>query len=648
MQTKNSMKAYFAVFFGGFAIFASMIGWGYLIDWLLLRRQSNWGLRAALGLALSVNIGGWLNLFGRVSKFSIAVFLAAGMVFLGYFVFMEIRQKFSFSFWKNRLAWLKNFGKLNLLLALIVVLSVLVRYGTSVAFFDFHPTDDYQAYMAFPVKMLQTGSLGNDPFSDRRISSSLGGKYFLDSFALTFGQEKNLHLMDSGVGFVIFILLVGELLAIKKINRTAGLFVLLLASVTVSPSGNITSFFTASALLLGLIILNNLPAEPESGRFQRLLAMALMVAAVCALKSSLIPVGVSLVAVFLLVKYFQTRKMARLAKDAIVIACATFFMIMPWSIALLQSSGTLLYPLLGKGYYGTAYGVIRHYLEFNLYSFFRLVSEFLKAAPLFLPLLAMGIWASLKKNVLPSRNILLGLFYAASVGILALVYSLGGYSLLYYSFPFVWPIVIVFIVDFLSAGQENGLTKPSGFFFGVLVIAFLLGVALDQNVEVLQQAKDQIKFDKGVSVGLINSSLIVSSDLAGYRDLQNSVPPGQTIMARLDKNFIFNFKRNPIYINDLPGGASPPPGLPLFQGSEHLANYLLSKSVRYVAYSYKNEANFSRATAGSMLRPHVNPLFRMETVNIFDFQDNLMSLASSRKKIYDDGKNFVPDLAIKQ
>jgi hypothetical protein len=140
-----------------------------------------------------------------------------------------------------------------------------------------------------------------------------------------------------------------------------------------------------------------------------------------------------------------------------------------------------------------------------------------------------------------------------------------------------------------------------------------------------------------------NTPLISDKDVLRYARMQQSIPQGETVLTRLAYPFVLDFKRNRIFIADWPGGASPPPGMPSFKGDEALANYLISKSIRYVAYSYANEANFSWKLYGKRIN-HGNNQIRTTARHTFDFQYNLKQLGKTRKRIYDDGYIFVLDL----
>jgi hypothetical protein len=130
-----------------------------------------------------------------------------------------------------------------------------------------------------------------------------------------------------------------------------------------------------------------------------------------------------------------------------------------------------------------------------------------------------------------------------------------------------------------------------------------------------------------------------------YQEMQAAIPIGSTLLARVDKPYLLDFKRNSIYVADVPGAASPPPGLPMFRGADEIADYLLSVSVRYVAYSYGDDAGFSRSSLIARQSPDSNKISRVEAMNIMDFGDALVELGRTRTHVYDDSANFVLDLA---
>lgn len=127
---------------------------------------------------------------------------------------------------------------------------------------------------------------------------------------------------------------------------------------------------------------------------------------------------------------------------------------------------------------------------------------------------------------------------------------------------------------------------------------------------------------------------------------QRAVKPGELILVRSSKPFLLNFSRNPLYVVDWPGGASPSPGLPFGSGVSGFRSYFIEHGIHYILYSYGDEAGHSRAKYGQRLHwkggylDHV----RGRAKYAFDFQDKLMEMRKACNSIYDDGAIFVLDL----
>jgi hypothetical protein len=145
-----------------------------------------------------------------------------------------------------------------------------------------------------------------------------------------------------------------------------------------------------------------------------------------------------------------------------------------------------------------------------------------------------------------------------------------------------------------------------------------------------------------IELGMAGTSFISAEDRVEYRRMQEAVPSGERILARLETPYLLDFARNTVYIVDQPGPGLPP-GFPSFQGSEALADYLMSHSIRYVSYSYGAEAEFLRELRW-VFAPGQPPQMADAARQTQDFLSDLQELAKTRKRIYDDGKNFVLDL----
>lgn len=641
------LEQYFIAFFWGWGILLSWIGYGGLLNVILApEKKFSWGIRASFGLALSATVGGFLNFAKAISINSIGIFIFSGLLLFALFCFRERRGFIPFI--KNTAEFVKK-NKLFSAAVVLVCAIILSRYACAVSFFSFHAFDDDHAYMSFPAKMLQTGSLGNDPFSERRVESSLGGKYFLDAIILAPAAFKNLHLADNGLGYLVLILLLVGFLKERKVDRRLGLATVFFLAITATPVSNITACYLAAALFFTFFWLMCTASDRQTSSVVRAAFLfALPAAALVILKSTFISAIAVMSIGYFYLNIRQPGRFQAALKEFAIFGLIVLTCLLPWMIAMLESSGTLLYPIFGLGYYGTAYGAFQHGVEFNLYSLMRLFFECFNAAIMLVPLLVLSAFSFvLAPN--KERNFLQVILFGSLAGVLSIVFLIGGYGLYYYSFPYLLPAMLFFIVLCLG-GTVRSERWPNfnGRLVGLILMAFLAGGFFQRDLTVVQEMKNSLNIDGGrPKIGLMNSDPVSPEELKQYTNLQKAVPAGAIIVARLDKNYLFDFKRNPVFINDIPGGASLPPGLPLKNGSEAMADYFLSQHIKYMAYSYGNEANFTRQLCASMLRAHVNPLLHAQTENSFAFQDYLMELSKTRKKIYDDGKNFVLDLSVK-
>jgi hypothetical protein len=136
---------------------------------------------------------------------------------------------------------------------------------------------------------------------------------------------------------------------------------------------------------------------------------------------------------------------------------------------------------------------------------------------------------------------------------------------------------------------------------------------------------------------------------APYQRLQAKIPAGARMLVMLDDAYWFDFKRNRIDLVDLPGAASPPPGMPL-DDDERLVKYLADQGYRYLV--------FVRSTASKSLykRDHwtrirnsakAEEIWKRSAPYYLDTFDRFDSLAKSRQVLHDDGAMVALDLQTK-
>ena len=632
------MISYFLAFAWGFVILVAWIGWGRLLNRILFpKARTDWGQSAAWGLALSVVVGGILNVLSYISRTRVLVYLGAGVAIWLLDLLTrrtaEVRSTFP------QLSDLRS-SKVLLMVGGLVVLLALIQYAGSVSVsrYDspssavgpirFNQADDFQAYFVFPEKMMQLGSISSDPFCARQIESSLGGQSFLDALVLSVLSVQNLHILDPGLGLL---LINGLLWGNFKETGTSlawSLALLLMFVWMAPPTVNIASLYTGMALFLSLYRTLDWKAFSAGHFLSRTVLIALVAAAICSLKSTFIPAcGILLACTFVcyvIAQRFKRIALAELASTAALIGAFTF----PWMISMYRSSGTLLYPLLGKGYHQPFHWLT---ISTGLQLLFKHLTD-----PLWVALATLGVFYLMsRKWEISGREAVLSLLIGAAVGHVVITLATGEPNNSRYSFPFVFAAVLVLItgaVSWLPAAGNKW--EASGPMVALGVTLFLVGSTWFPSrilyAECLQ----------GVRRGIQRAPLVPSPEIAAYQHLQQSVPRGEAILARLEKPFLLDFKRNPVFLVDY-AVASPPPGMPLREGGEALARYLTSQSTRYVAYSYTGEAA-RRAVVGHDL---YSPFTLNQIERTFDFEDDLEQLSKTRRHVYDDGRSFVLDLS---
>jgi hypothetical protein len=70
-----------------------------------------------------------------------------------------------------------------------------------------------------------------------------------------------------------------------------------------------------------------------------------------------------------------------------------------------------------------------------------------------------------------------------------------------------------------------------------------------------------------------------------YTKAQEAVPAHATIFSATSFPVLLDQARNPVFIADVPGAASPPPGMPIFDGAAGISRYLREQGIDYVIYT---------------------------------------------------------------
>jgi hypothetical protein len=126
--------------------------------------------------------------------------------------------------------------------------------------------------------------------------------------------------------------------------------------------------------------------------------------------------------------------------------------------------------------------------------------------------------------------------------------------------------------------------------------------------------------------------------------LQQATAPGTRMLVFVNRPFQFDFTRNRIETSDCAGRVSPPPGLKLAAGDDAITAYLRGAGIRYIAFSYANNDNYSEALLTARMAMADAPW----TVYCARGMDRMFGFARRAQArfhaAYDDGTNVLIDL----
>ncbi len=152
----------FAASLGVLAVATLMLwGWGSAFQRVFRLERQTWPATAAVGIAVVVFAGGILNLARLAYPWALAAIVAMG-------VFLALREGISF-----------EMPPILVVLTIGVVIVFTIATQLPPGMYNGH--DDFQKYFAYPVRMLETGTVFGSPLSAMG-TQTLGAQAFLDAF----------------------------------------------------------------------------------------------------------------------------------------------------------------------------------------------------------------------------------------------------------------------------------------------------------------------------------------------------------------------------------------------------------------------------------------------------------------------------------
>lgn len=639
---------------------ASLYGWGSLTGrWFNERPPAGWAFPAALGIAVLIFVGGVLNAAKIAKPMVLLPLLLAGLGLAIFFIFCSCRD-----FLKDRpeTGQLKGkfsgttAGSLFYLALILLVFFFLITVLMPARTFNFQ--DDFKIYLMWPLRMLQTGTLGGNPFDHIGVSS-LGGQSFMQGMFLAYGKISDVNAFDAIVCLILVLGLLkelGEELGASPVFAiTAGLL-----AVFINPHYvNITSLYSGALMLLGLtyatiLLSRSYDSLGSAGLIRAAVPCALFYAALLTLKTTFVFVApffwsISLLASLLLVK---ERKQVLLA----YLSCAviTTLLLAPWISLYWHRYMREIYYILHDICYtkGTTTsreitGDVWTTLLSNKQLFYGNTYRD------YLGIVGMMFFASLTtgwiawKNRHRRESFLLVPFLAVFLSTIisyGLQFNFGPARLVVrYSCPMLIGAApaAVLIAGWLwaqgrSRPQADFSLKKAAIFIGIILFISQLGLiwvfrgTFMDRVKRAYLHRTLISFPAAQDPRYVQYNDYALSEQGRKRmsRIQETVPAGETIFAWASMPFLFDFTRNHIYTINGSGLAYNLLVMPLAGGAERMREYFRQLGIRYIIWSYNGLGVRNPAEMGSLqnrflgilkgLIPNSKVLFNDGAIIVYD------------------------------
>ncbi len=612
-------------------ILLSVAGYGSLLLRLAGVRRAPLTTAASAGFAVTLLLGGLLNLRGLIAVPVLYGFLALGLLAgaLGWYQRGTATEPATPRITTASSEWLAN----ALLLGFVCMFAL--RLGASVHTPYYQISDDYNFYLASPVKMLQTHHFAADPFSERRIMSSLGGNNFLEVLVLAALPVEDVQMADRAVGLLLLGLLAFRLSRQFSLTRVQTAAMAVLFVIMPQLQFNLTFVILPAALFLGMVSIAADTGELQTRPWLQALLLGMVAGSIGTIKSTYIVHGVIFFLVFALLEGGRRGVLAG-AQVVLVAGAGCLLVMAPWMIANHQASATWFYPSLGQGYHYSRYRLYPPPGNYDLRIVMRKVLPF--NAPMVVIAAAIWVWG---RRDAGSRSAMT-LAIAAAVASILVGVATGGDSVRRYNYPCLLPAILLTYAVFASrANASPGERRWRLAEYASAAFIVLVALSVGFNTFTYEYGWYLRSFRASLTDFRITSPEVRTE----YAALQAAIPQNSVVLETVAYPFLLDYRQHRIYMADVPGGASLPPGWPARQPGEALADYLKRCGIRYVAYSYHDGVELTdEAAAYTMHDPRATQWIHSENALQLDAHHQYEELAQTRKHVFDDGRLFVLDL----
>lgn len=551
-------------------IVAAFILWGVgdFVRAVTGSRREPWPVSIGIGLAAVVFVGGLLNFSHMAYRPALWMVVIAGIA-------ISVARIRSF-----RLGGVDRRGWFEILASGLVIGAVLLfTISTQLPprMFNFH--DDFEKYLAHPVKMLATGTVASGPLSSMG-AETLGAQAFLQGFAVSVLPIGYINAADAVFGLLLMMLLAAAA-GWRRFHWFPGAVLGPLLVVIVNPQYvNVSALYIGAALMATAVMLVGEEAEPGT---HSPVILGSIYAALIALK----PIFAVFAAGHLLFSALAAGGAFRAVKRSL-----------DWSVRAILWTAVGLAPWVAihvpsyfsRGMFAGQPSPDGPRGDLNLFSMNRLLygssyADYSIVALLacFTAILAAISWRRRGENG-HDATVAPGIFAGAVSGVLSYIIvlvglgpRLSGYETsLRFSVPF---IMGACLIPILMAPALPKLPRAASESLALVAGIFVLGAFLPSAVGRYREAvqfHSVIAFNpvQQYSAYLSYSDYWLSPAASEYvRGFQNKVPRGARLLVWINTPFLLDYKRNAIVDVDTAGIGSPWAHVP--------------EGVSYVLWQYK-------------------------------------------------------------
>ncbi len=656
---------------------AAAYGWGRLATNRLCQdNRPGWAFTVVSGLGIWIFIGGILNAAHLAYPLALDAILGLGVGFAIAFAYPSLgknRIASCFHDLRSCLSSASHFREIfpsHLLPVAIIVFIFLflVIAQMPAGAFNFH--DDFHTYMPRLVRMLETGSLGGNPFDAIGVDS-LGAQAFMQSFFFKYLSISYVNAFDLISCFVLCLLLLREIW-LKQKNHWIFLLASLVMFVVINPMYvNISSLYSGSLMILGTVYSSLVFSDyMRSAEYKRLFAGILLVSLFL---SSL--VSLKLTFVFFAATYFAayyglsllfSENKSRMLLTASFAGLTAIIFITPWILVSLPNylsawhltlTGQEL-PITGDhdGLFLSNISIVfsfkksswgGYYLGYGLIALLLGIMGLLSL----IQLIKSSDRAQLSRLVTVSAACL-----AAVVSFIVNVHLFDPDTAVRYTIPVLIPVASValmmpWIKQHTSQAHSQNKIKQlitvntpgiMVFLAVVLMSGFFSHVLVDRISRAYQQ-RTLISFPINNSYLLYNEAALGKAAAGWVYALQHKMEAGSTIFAMISVPFHLDYARNPVFFYSESGILNPWFAVPLNKHPEATRKYLGDSGIQYVMYEYRGGGmKQDRELQGYLDSPYW--MFRDIGERSIKFRAILRYLSENSVLIYRDGRVVIFDI----